>query len=54
MTVDELPDPDAEYEIDDSELDIARGVIARMGQTHFMIGRLPVGARFPTWNSRDE
>lgn len=47
MTVDELPDPDAEYEIDDSELDIARGVIARMGQTHFMIGRLPVGGPFP-------
>lgn len=46
MTIDDLPD-DVAFTIDDSELDIARGIIERMGKTHFLIGRPSVGGTFP-------
>lgn len=38
---------DTDFKVDDSELDIARGIIERMGKTHFLIGRPSVGGTFP-------
>lgn len=46
MTIDDLVD-DPDFTVNDSELDIARGVIERLGNSHFIIGRPPVGGTFP-------
>ncbi|MGE4352931.1 MAG: hypothetical protein AB7D36_02455, partial [Oscillospiraceae bacterium] len=37
MTIEELGDPSAEIIVDDSELEILRGVIDKIGRTHFII-----------------
>ena len=42
MNIDDLPDIDEEFVVDDSEMDYARGVIANLRNTHFIIARLPV------------
>jgi uroporphyrinogen decarboxylase len=47
MTVAELGAIDAPFSVDDSEMDIARGVAERIGKTHFIIGRSPVGDSLP-------
>lgn len=47
VTIDDLPDPDAPVTIDPSELDIVRGVVERLGDTHFIIGRSPADGTFP-------
>lgn len=47
MTIDDLPDPDSPFYVDDSELDIARGVVERIGKSHFILGRLKVDGSFP-------
>jgi uroporphyrinogen decarboxylase len=49
MTVDDLGDVDAPFEVDDSEMDILRGVVSKLGKTHFIIGRSTIGGTFP-WN----
>lgn len=45
--IDDLPDPDAPVKIDPSELDIVRGVIDRIGSSHWIVGRTPVDGTFP-------
>ena len=47
MTIDELPDPDAPFEVDPSELEAVRHVVGKLGETHFIIGRLPIDGTFP-------
>ena len=47
MTIDDLPDPDAPFEVDPSELDAVRHVVAELGDTHFIVGRSPIDGTFP-------
>ena len=47
MTIDELPDPDAPFAVDPSELEAVRHVVAELGDTHFIIGRSPVDGTLP-------
>ena len=47
LTIDDLPDPDEDFKVDDSEMDAMRGVVAALGKTHFVIGRLPVDGTLP-------
>ncbi len=47
MSMDDLPDPDAPVHVDPSELEAVRHVVAELGETHFIIGRLPVDGSFP-------
>ncbi len=46
MTIDDLPDPDEDFTVDPSELDMIKAVVAEMGDTHFIIGRPPVDGSF--------
>jgi hypothetical protein len=46
MDISELPDPDENFIVDESELDSIRAVIARMKKTHFIIARLPLDGTF--------
>ncbi len=46
MTIDELPDVDEDFKVDESELEVIRGVIAQMKDTHFIIARLPLDGTF--------
>lgn len=47
MTIDELPDPDASYAVDPSELEAVRYVVRELKETHFIVGRIPVDGTFP-------
>lgn len=47
MTIDDLPDPDAPFAVDPSELDAVRHVVRALGRTHFIVGRSPVDGTFP-------
>ena len=47
MGVDDLPDPDAPFEVDPSELEALRHVVRELGATHFVIARTPVDGTFP-------
>ncbi len=47
LGIDDLPDPDAPFTVDPGELDAVRDVVARIGRTHFVIGRSPVDGSFP-------
>ncbi len=47
METEDLPSPDDPFEVDDSEMDIARGVVERMGKEKFIAARLPGEATFP-------
>jgi uroporphyrinogen decarboxylase len=47
MTIDDLPDPDALFTVDPSELDIIRHVVDELGETHFIIGRSAIDGTFP-------
>ena len=47
MDIADLGDPDAPFEVADEEMDIARGVAQRIGKTHFIIGRAPLGGTLP-------
>ncbi len=47
MGIDDLPDRDVPFEVDPSELDVVRGVVETMKETHFVVGRLPVDGTFP-------
>ena len=42
MTIDELPDVDEEFVVDESEMDYVKGVVANLKDTHFIIARLPL------------
>lgn len=42
MTIDDLPDIDEDFVVDDSELDYLRGIVANLKDTHFVIARLPI------------
>jgi uroporphyrinogen decarboxylase len=47
MSVEDLPDPDAPFKVDPSELEAVREVVRELGATHFIIGRTPVDGTFP-------
>ena len=47
MTIDQLPDPDALFEVDPSELEAVRHVVGKLGESRFIIGRLPIDGTFP-------
>ena len=47
MGIDDLPDPGAPFEVDPSELEAVRHVVAELGETHYIIGRSPVDGTFP-------
>jgi uroporphyrinogen decarboxylase len=47
MTISDLPDPDEDFRVDPSELEAVRGVVAELGESHFIIGRPPVDGTFP-------
>jgi len=46
LEIDDLKNCNDEIIIDDSEMDILKGVVERLGKTHFIIGRLPFGGTF--------
>ncbi|MCX7037815.1 MAG: hypothetical protein NT005_01560 [Spirochaetes bacterium] len=47
MTTRDLPDPMEPLTIDPSQLEAVRQVVAELGATHFIVGRLPVDGTFP-------
>jgi len=47
MSVEDLPDPDALFEVDPSELEAVRYVVRELGDTHFIVGRTPLDGTFP-------
>jgi len=47
MTAGDLPDPKEPVTIDPSRLEAVRRVVAELGATHFVVGRLPVDGTFP-------
>lgn len=47
LTLDDLPDPEAPFRVDPSELDAVRLVVEALGETHFIIGRTPLDGTFP-------
>ncbi len=47
MTIDDLPDPEEPVVVDPSELEAVRHVVRELGDTHFVVGRLPVDGTFP-------
>jgi len=49
LTIEQLGDPDAPFIVDDSEMDVIRGVKERLGDTRFIIGRPPIGGTF-SWD----
>jgi hypothetical protein len=42
MTIDELPDIEEDFKVDESEMDYVKGVIANLKDTHLIIARLPL------------
>ena len=46
MTIDELPDVNEDFSVDQSELEVIKGVIAAMKPTHFIVARLPLDGTF--------
>ena len=46
MTIDDLPDVNENFKVDPSEMDVIKGVIAEMKDTHFIIARLPLDGTF--------
>jgi len=46
MSIDDLVD-DPDFSVDESEMEIARGIIEKLGDTHFIIGRPSIGGTFP-------
>ena len=47
MGVEDLPDPDAPFEVHPSELEAIRYVVRELGDTHFVIARSPMDGTFP-------
>lgn len=47
LGIDDLPDPDAPFEVDPSELEAVRHVVAKLKDTHFIMARSPVDGTFP-------
>lgn len=47
MTIDDLPDADEDFVVDESETESIREVAASLKGTHFIIARLPVDGTFP-------
>jgi len=47
MSIDDLPDPDDDFVVDESQLEAIRHVVAELGDTHFIVGRSPVDGTFP-------
>ena len=47
MTIDDLPDPDAPFAIDDSQLEVVRHVVSELGDSHFVVARAPLDGTFP-------
>lgn len=47
MSIDDLPSPDEDFEIDPSQLEAIRHVVSELGKTHFVIARSPVDGTFP-------
>ena len=47
LSSDDLPDPDAPFAVDPSELEAIRHVVGELADTHFIIGRTPVDGTFP-------
>jgi uroporphyrinogen decarboxylase len=47
MTLDDLPDPDAPFSVDASQLEAMRAVVRELGDSHFIIGRSPLDGTFP-------
>ncbi|MDP6040206.1 MAG: uroporphyrinogen decarboxylase family protein [Candidatus Latescibacteria bacterium] len=47
MQIDDLPDPNAPFEVDSSQLEAIRYVVEALGDTHFIIGRSPVDGTLP-------
>ena len=47
MSIADLPDPDAPFEVDSSELEIVEHVVRELGGSHFIIARSPVDGTFP-------
>ena len=47
LGIDDLPDPDDPFTVDPSELEAIRHVVKHLGDTHFVVARLPVDGTFP-------
>jgi uroporphyrinogen decarboxylase len=50
LGIDDLPDPDAPFQVDLSQLDAIRHVVEELGDSHFIIARSCVDGTFP-WSS---
>jgi len=49
LTVEDLPEPDGPFAVDDSELEALRYVVKELGDSHFIVARAPFDGSFP-WN----
>ncbi len=47
MSVDDLPDPEKEIIVDDSELEAIRHTVRELGDSHFVIARTPLDGTYP-------
>jgi hypothetical protein len=47
MATRDLPDPEEPFAVDMSQLEAVAHVVAELGATHFVVGRLPVDGTFP-------
>ena len=47
VRIDQLPNPAESSAIDQSELEAIRHVVRELGESHFIVGRLPVDGTFP-------
>jgi uroporphyrinogen decarboxylase len=47
MATGDLPDPDERFVVNESQLEAVRYVVQQLGQTHFVVGRLPLDGTFP-------
>ncbi len=47
MSIDNLPDPKEPFAVDPTELEAIIHVVQQLGESHFIIGRLPIDGTFP-------
>jgi len=47
MTAEDLPDPDAPFHVDPSELEAVRHTVRELGDSHFVIARTPLDGSYP-------
>jgi hypothetical protein len=47
LSIEDLPKADDPFEVDESELEVVKYVVDKIGKTHFIIGKTPIDGTFP-------